>query len=248
MCMLLSLVCYLVATPLYASPPVPFTPVPLKKAAEGPFVKFPAEIKAELNDIVLLKPETNGAEVQYVILDKGGISLFPGEELKNPKNAIVVVRAAGRYRVLAYTAVKDKASQPTIVTIVAGNAPPVIPPEPGPSPGPGPAPNPGPRPAGFAGECYDKLKELKASRDDLLVVQQALKRNIADTVNHPVIQEKVLGIMRANNLPKEVWGPYTDWMRERMTAIYEGDGTMATTAEVVGAMTAWQTAAEALLK
>lgn len=245
--MFLLLACCLVATPLHAEPPT-FTPVPLKKAEEGPYVKLPAEIKADVNEFVVVKPETNGSEVQYVLLDKGGLALFPSEELKNPRNAVVIVKAAGRYRLLAYTAAKDKASPPAIVTIVAGNAPPVPDPVPGPGPQPPPAPTPGPRPAGFAGECYDKLKELKASKDDLMVVHQALKRNLADAVNHPVIQVKVLEIMRANNLPREVWSPYTDWMRERMIAIYEADGTMATTTEVVGAMTAWLTAVEALLK
>jgi hypothetical protein len=240
---------FVAAFPLGAADPPAFSPVPLKKADEGPYVKLPAEIKAEINEFVVVKPDTNGTEVQYVLLDKGGLSLFPSEELKNPKNAVVIVKTAGRYRILAYTAAKDKASPPAIVTIVAGNAPPVPPgPEPGPGPQPPPAPLPGPRPAGFAGECYDKLKEYKASKDDLLIVQQALKRNLADPVNHPVILAKVLEIMRANGLSKDIWTPYIDWMRERMVAIYEADGTMATTTEVVGAMTAWQTAVEALLK
>jgi hypothetical protein len=240
-----------VVVSLVASPPQPFNPVPLRRAdpAEAaPFVKLPAEIKAEPGEFVAIKPETNGKEVQYHSIDPG-LSLFPSGMLSDLRNTVVVPKQPGRYRLLAYTAAKDKASPPAIVTIVAGNAPPVpVPVPPGPDPGPGPAPVPPAPVAGFAAECQAKMVELKATRDDLLVVHQALKRNLADPVNHPVVMGKVLGIMRANNLPNTVWTPYTEWMAARMTALYEADGTMATTAEVIEAMKAWQQATEALLK
>jgi hypothetical protein len=236
--------------PLQADTPPSFTPVPLKKAEEVPFVKLPAEIKAEVNDIVVLRPETNGTEVQYVVLDKGGLTLFPGEELKNPKNAIIIVKAGGRYRVLAYTAAKDKASQPTIVTIVAGNAPPIPPPVPGPEPAPapgpdpGPAPNPSPRPAGFAGECYDQLKAFP--RDELAVVASAIKKVLSNTAYHADAYPRIKKIMEANELPQSRWSGFVAWYKDKAIAMYEADGSPATVQEQVTALTSWQYAAEAL--
>lgn len=246
------LLCLLGLSPLHAGPPskpITFDSVKLTPAAadESPFVKLPTEIKVDVGEFVAIKPQTNGAEVQYHSIDPG-LSLFPPGMLADLRNTVVIPKVAGRFRLLAYTAAKDKASPPAIVTIVAGNAPPVPPPgpQPGPGPDPGPAPNPGPRPAGFAGECYDKLKDFP--KDELAIVGAAIRKVLSNTAFHVDAYPRIKKIMEANDLPQSRWSPFVAWYKDRSIAMYEADGTMATIQEQVTNLTSWQYAAEALSK
>ena len=66
---------------------------------------------------------------------------FPSNLLTDRKTTVVVASKAGKYRVLAYTAIDNKPSSPAITTLIVGNpGPDPLPPTP---PGPMP-PNPVP--------------------------------------------------------------------------------------------------------
>lgn len=109
-------------------------------ALAGPTLELPSEIKGEPGGFVRVAAKTDGKVVQWLPLD-AGLAVFPGDLLRDSKTTVVLAQRAGRYRLLAYTAVGDEPSQPVICTVVIGNAP-----APGPGPGPDPGPGPGPTP------------------------------------------------------------------------------------------------------
>ena len=95
--------------------------------AFGQKVTLPKEVVAD-SPLVIVRAETDCTVLKWVVIDPG-ISLIPPDLLKDSKTAILVTSKPGRFRVLAYGALKDNASEPAICTIVVGNAPP-----PGPDP------------------------------------------------------------------------------------------------------------------
>lgn len=97
-------------------------------------LKLPAEIKGEPNQFITIIADTPGEIVRFVALDSG-LSVFPADLLAN-KKATVVTGPAGRYRILAYSAVGGKPTEPATTTIIIGNAPnpPFNPPGPQPKP------------------------------------------------------------------------------------------------------------------
>lgn len=97
----------------------------------GQKVELPAEIKGEVSSFIAVRPKTDGKLVRYYSLD-AGLNSFPAELLSDPTATVVTAPRAGRYRLLAYTALGDRPSDPVIVTIVVGGAAPPTPPVPTP--------------------------------------------------------------------------------------------------------------------
>lgn len=94
-------------------------------------LKLPSEIKGQPNQFITILAETPGEVVRFVAIDPG-LSVFPADLLSN-KKATVVTGGSGRYRVLAYTSVANKPSEPVLTTVVIGYPaplPPVNPPAP----------------------------------------------------------------------------------------------------------------------
>lgn len=108
-------------------------------------IRTPAEVKGDVGDFIKVEATTNCKAVKWYAMD-GGLAIFPMDLLKDTRTAVVVGKQPGRYRLLAYTAAGDTPSDPAIVLVIVGNAPPPVPPEPGPQP-PGPNPPQPPTPA-----------------------------------------------------------------------------------------------------
>lgn len=107
-------------------------------------VTLPQEVKAQPG-LVTIRAETDCADLKWLSVD--GLQLIPAELLKDSRVAIGIVpnlrpdQTGASYRVYAYGAKGDKASDPALCTVVVGT------PGPGPTP-PGPTPPvpPGPTP------------------------------------------------------------------------------------------------------
>lgn len=139
-------------------------------------LKVPAEIRGEPNQFITILAETTGEIVRFVPLDPG-LSVFPAELLSN-KKATVVTGPAGKYRILAYTAIGNKPSDPAVCNVIIGNTP-----NPGPLP-PNPAPiPPTPKPlsdlaASLAG-IYGGLQE-PGREDSVKILAQIYRQGAAD--------------------------------------------------------------------
>lgn len=106
----------------------------LAASALGQSVKLPAEVKGDPVDFVLVKADTDCTSLRWVVID-AGLKLFPPDQLKDTRTAVVVATRAGRYRILAYGAKGDQASEPAVTTVVIGDVPPgPDPPKPPPDP------------------------------------------------------------------------------------------------------------------
>ena len=97
----------------------------------GQRVELPAEIRGEVGSFIAVRPKTDGKLVRYYSLDSG-LNSFPPELLSDATATVVTAPKPGRYRLLAYTALGDRPSDPVIVTIVVGGAAPPTPPVPTP--------------------------------------------------------------------------------------------------------------------
>lgn len=140
-------------------------------------IELPAEVKGEPGQFVRVPAKTDGSIVQWFALDKG-LNVFPVDLLRDSKTAIVTASTPGRYRIMAYTALKDTPSLPAVCVIVVGDAP-----DPGPGPGPGPKPDPTP-PAPIPMEGFRVL----------IVTETADKLTAAQT--GIIFGEKVRGYLR----------------------------------------------------
>ncbi len=107
----------------------------------APPVELPSEVKGEVGTFVTLRGKTDGKVVRFVALDSG-LAVFPADLLADKKATVVSAAKPGRYRVLAYSSVKDDPTEEATVTVVIGDAP--LPPDPKP---PEPKP-PEPKPPG----------------------------------------------------------------------------------------------------
>lgn len=143
--------------------PQPGPPTPEPAPAE-PFVTLPQEITGEPGAFIAVRPNTNGRIVRYIATTPG-LNVFPADMLRDA-TATVVTAQTGRYQLVAYTALGDVPSEPAVVSIVVGAAPPPVPPSP-PTP-----PNP-PAPLPTAGLRVLVLEETD-DRDNLPGSQQAL--------------------------------------------------------------------------
>lgn len=108
----------------------------------GQSVKLPEEVRADPGTLAVVEAQTDCKELRWLPLDPG-LSLIPSDLLKDSRKAVVMAGRAGRYRLLSYGALGDRASPPATCLVVVGDTPPA---PPGPSPGPAPGPSPGPTP------------------------------------------------------------------------------------------------------
>ncbi len=93
-------------------------------------VTLPSELKFPLGEAIVLRAETEGKIVRFVPLDAGLKEIDP-KLLASPKDAIYTTLRPGKYRILAYSAIKDDPTPPVICTvIVEGDQPAPIPPQP----------------------------------------------------------------------------------------------------------------------
>ena len=87
----------------------------------APKVELPPTFTGEPGNFITILPTTNGKTVKYVYLDKG-LNVFPSALLANPV-ATVVTAPKGKYRLLAYTALGDVPSEPSMTIINVGGVP-----------------------------------------------------------------------------------------------------------------------------
>ena len=92
----------------------------------APPVTVPSEVQGEVSDFVTIRAKTDGKAVKFVALDPG-LRVFPSDLLSDKKATVVTASKPGRYRLLAYSSVKDDPTEPAVVTVVIGGAAPVPP-------------------------------------------------------------------------------------------------------------------------
>jgi len=129
---------------------------PAVSAADNPYVKLPATVAARPGRLTVLHAETNGKTVRWVSLSEGA-DVLP--YLAN--SAIFSAPLAGRYQVLAYTALDDTPSDPATTTVVVAEGPPA---PPGPTP-PTPVP-PEPTPPAPTDPFVQALQAAYAGEQD----------------------------------------------------------------------------------
>lgn len=105
-------------------------------------IELPPLLKGEVGEPIAIKAKTTGKVVKWVVMDEGGLFIFP-VELKDPHTQVVFGRKEGTYRVLAYT---EGPSDPAICRVQIGSAP---------APAPAPAPTPDPE----LKRIYDSISE-----------------------------------------------------------------------------------------
>lgn len=98
-------------------------------------LQIPSEVKGSPGAFIRVDAKTDGKMVRFVALD-AGLNVFPSDMLKTTTSTVVTGQA-GRYRLLAVSALGDVPSEPQICLVVIGDGP--APPGPGPVP-PGPTP------------------------------------------------------------------------------------------------------------
>lgn len=125
----------------------------LNVAAFGQDLKLPDKIEGNPGDFLKIVAETKGEIVRWKALDPG-LSLFPSEELKNPKTTVVMGLQKGTYRLIAWTAIDGVPTHDVQTLIVIGGDP--NPPNPGPDP-------PGPDPTPNLSEVSKKVRDLAKS-------------------------------------------------------------------------------------
>lgn len=103
--------------------------IPILFLALGQQVTLPPEIHGQPGAFISIPSSTDCKSVQWVVLDQG-LNLFPVELLRDTTTAVVSASSPGRFRVLAYAAKGDMASKPSITTVIIGDAPDPVQPDP----------------------------------------------------------------------------------------------------------------------
>lgn len=85
-------------------------------------LKVPEEVKAEAGKFVVITAVTAGEEVKFVPLTEG-LQILDKSLIKDPKQFIAVASKDGTYKILTYTAVGGKLSDPAYTLIKVGQAP-----------------------------------------------------------------------------------------------------------------------------
>lgn len=153
-------------------------------------LKLPAEIPGQPGAFVTILAETTGEVVRFFPLDPG-LSVFPAELLSNKKATVVVAAGPGRYRVLAYTAIGGKPTEPvTTVVVIAGAPTPIIPPIPKP-----PGPSPTAALAASLGGIFGGLQEANKSQQ-VRALAGVYRTGAADLARHQTLGAAYLA-MRA---------------------------------------------------
>lgn len=87
----------------------------------GQDLTFKPEYVAKPNEYVVVSPESGSGIVKYVPLSDG-LNVLDSKLLKNP-SSLVAIGKAGKYKVLAYTAVNNVPSDPIFFNIIIGDQP-----------------------------------------------------------------------------------------------------------------------------
>ena len=106
----------------------------LPSLGEAQELTLPPTVKGTPGNFCAIRAETDCRIVRWVLLDEGA-SLVPPELLKDSRTALILTPRAGRYRLLAYTAMGDTPSVPVICLLeIAAPSPPTPPTPPTPPP------------------------------------------------------------------------------------------------------------------
>ena len=89
-------------------------------------ITLPPEIKTESGKFIIITAQTKGDEVKFVPLSDG-LQILDRTLLKDPKSLVVVANKNGSYKILAYTAVAGKLSDPAFTEIRVGEKEPLSP-------------------------------------------------------------------------------------------------------------------------
>ena len=95
----------------------------------APPVDVPKEVAGDVGAFVTVRAKTDGKVVRFVPLD-AGLNVFPADLLSDKKATVVTASKVGRYRLLAYSSVKDDPTEPAVVTVVIGGTAPAPDPKP----------------------------------------------------------------------------------------------------------------------
>lgn len=82
-----------------------------------PELQLPSKITGQPATMIQIKCETKGEIVKFVSLDKG-LELLPAELLIDKKSTVVVAKKPGTFKLLAYTAVENKLSDPVFADVI----------------------------------------------------------------------------------------------------------------------------------
>lgn len=83
-------------------------------------LKLPERVESQPAAFVKIAAETKGETVKFVSLDKN-FELLPADLLADKKLCVGVAKIAGRYKVMAYTAVDGKLSDPAFCEVIVGD-------------------------------------------------------------------------------------------------------------------------------
>ena len=83
-------------------------------------LKLPEKVEAQPAAFIKIAAETKGETVKFVSLDKN-LQLLPADLLADKKSCVAVAKITGRYKLLAYTAVDNKLSDPAFCEIIIGD-------------------------------------------------------------------------------------------------------------------------------
>ena len=87
----------------------------------GQDLTFKPEYVAKVSEYVVVTPESGTGIVKYVPLSDG-LNVLDSKLLKNP-SSLVAIGKAGKYKVLAYTALNNVPSDPIFFNIIIGDVP-----------------------------------------------------------------------------------------------------------------------------
>lgn len=99
---------------------------------EGPGLEVPSEVKGAPGEFISVAAISHGSVTWYC--PDPGLAVFPAAMLRDGKTAVVLAKAPGRYRLVAFAAHHGHLHGPGVCVVVVGNAPPPTPPGPGPVP------------------------------------------------------------------------------------------------------------------
>jgi hypothetical protein len=96
--------------------------------AAPPVVRLPSEVNGEPAAFIVVRAECDAPSVKFYAIDPG-LNVFPSGLLSDPLATVVTSARPGQFRLLAYSGNGDGPSEPVVVTVVVGGAPPVVEPD-----------------------------------------------------------------------------------------------------------------------
>jgi hypothetical protein len=88
----------------------------------GQDLSLKSQYNVPTGQFLVITPETKGTEVKYVPL-QDGLTFLDSNLLKDKKTLVLTASKNGTYKLLAYTAIDNKPSEPVFTTIVVGDIP-----------------------------------------------------------------------------------------------------------------------------